>query len=110
MKLKVAVQKGGRLSEKSVELLKNCGIKVSNGGKLRSEATNFPLEVLYLRDDDIPQYVADGVADLGIVGENVVKEKKKDIRCYHQAGCGRILFRKCNAPELSRILWVSCCG
>ncbi|HKK40335.1 MAG TPA: ATP phosphoribosyltransferase [Cryomorphaceae bacterium] len=90
MKLKVAVQKGGRLSEKSVALLKSCGIKVSNGGKLRSEATNFPLEVLYLRDDDIPQYVADGVADLGIVGENVVKEKKKDIKVAEALG-----FAKC---------------
>ncbi|MFT6997409.1 MAG: ATP phosphoribosyltransferase [Cryomorphaceae bacterium] len=90
MKLKIAVQKGGRLSEKSVELLKNCGIKVSNGGKLRSEATNFPLEVLYLRDDDIPQYVADGVADLGIVGENVVKEKKKAVEIAEALG-----FAKC---------------
>jgi ATP phosphoribosyltransferase len=90
MKLKVAVQKGGRLSEKSLALLRSCGIKVSNGGKLRSEATNFPLEVLYLRDDDIPQYVADGVADLGIVGENVVKEKKKAVEIAEALG-----FAKC---------------
>jgi ATP phosphoribosyltransferase len=89
-KLKVAVQKGGRLSEKSIELLRNCGIKVSNRGKLRSEASNFPLEVLYLRDDDIPQYVADGVADLGIVGENVVMEKKKSVETVERLG-----FAKC---------------
>ncbi len=89
-KLKVAVQKGGRLSEKSINLLRNCGIKVSNRGKLRSEATNFPLEVLYLRDDDIPQYVADGVADVGIVGENVVKEKGRSVEIAERLG-----FAKC---------------
>jgi ATP phosphoribosyltransferase len=77
--LKLAIQKGGRLSEKSNELLAQCGIKVINGGKLKAEASNFPLEVLYLRDDDIPQYVADGVADLGIVGENVLIEKSKQL-------------------------------
>ncbi len=77
--LKLAIQKGGRLSEKSNELLAQCGIKVINGGKLKAEASNFPLEVLYLRDDDIPQYVADGVADLGIVGENVLLEKSKQL-------------------------------
>ena len=86
MKLKLAIQKGGRLSQKSLELLKNCGIKVSNGGKLKSEASNFPLEVLYLRDDDIPQYVADGVADIGIVGENVVKEKGKQLAIAERLG------------------------
>ncbi|MCH2215366.1 MAG: ATP phosphoribosyltransferase [Flavobacteriales bacterium] len=90
MKLKLAIQKGGRLSNKSIELLKNCGIKVSNGGKLKSEASNFPLEVLYLRDDDIPQYVADGVADIGIVGENVVKEKAKQLAIAERLG-----FAKC---------------
>ncbi|MEM9051219.1 MAG: ATP phosphoribosyltransferase [Bacteroidota bacterium] len=90
MKLKLAIQKGGRLSQKSLELLKNCGINVSNGGKLKSEASNFPLEVLYLRDDDIPQYVADEVADIGIVGENVVKEKGKQLAVAERLG-----FAKC---------------
>ena len=78
--LKIAVQKSGRLSEKSLELLKNCGIKVPNGDrKLKSTAENFPIEVLFLRDDDIPQYVEQGVADIGILGENEVWEKAKDV-------------------------------
>jgi ATP phosphoribosyltransferase len=89
-KLRLAIQKSGRLSEKSLALLQNCGIKVSNGGNLRAEASNFPLEVLYLRDDDIPQYVADGVADLGIVGENVVREKNLAIPVAERLG-----FAKC---------------
>ncbi len=88
-KIKLAIQKGGRLSEKSLELLTQCGIHVSNGGKLRAEASNFPLEVLYLRDDDIPQYVADGVADLGIAGENVVIEKQKQVDVVDRLGFAR---------------------
>jgi ATP phosphoribosyltransferase len=67
--LRLAVQKSGRLSEDSLKLIKECGISFSNGaGKLKSVAGNFPLELLFLRDDDIPGYVADGVADVGIVG------------------------------------------
>lgn len=78
MKLKIAIQKSGRLHEDSMRLLKECGIDISNGGnKLKSAAANFPLEVYFLRDDDIPQYVEDAVADVGIVGENVVFEKRK---------------------------------
>ena len=74
-RLKIAIQKSGRLSEISLELLKECGISVSNGkGALISQASNFPLDVFFLRDDDIPEYVADGIADLGILGENVVLE------------------------------------
>ncbi|MCJ8289599.1 MAG: ATP phosphoribosyltransferase [Crocinitomicaceae bacterium] len=79
-KLKIAVQKNGRLSEKSLELLKNCGIKLPNGGRvLKASASNFPIEVLFLRDDDIPQYVEQGIADLGILGQNEVWEKQKDV-------------------------------
>lgn len=79
-KLKIALQKSGRLSQKSLELLKKCGIKFESGnGKLITEAKNFPLEILYLRDDDIPQYVEQGVADLGILGENEVNEKARDV-------------------------------
>lgn len=74
-RLQLAIQKSGRLSEGSLSLLAACGIKVRKGGKLKASSSNFPLDVLYLRDDDIPQYVADGVADLGILGENVVLEK-----------------------------------
>lgn len=90
MKLKIALQKSGRLSEPSVELLKKCGISFSNGlGKLKSEAENFPLEIFFLRDDDIPEYVADGVADIGIVGENVLAEKNKNVRVVEKLGFGR---------------------
>lgn len=78
--LKLAVQKSGRLSEKSFQMLKECGIKLPNEDrKLYSQASNFPLEVLYLRDDDIPQYVEQGVADIGIVGLNEVEEQSKAI-------------------------------
>ena len=74
--LRIAIQKKGRLFEKSVALLRDCGISVSNGaGKLIARASNFPVEVLYLRDDDIPKYVEEGVADVGIVGENVLLEE-----------------------------------
>lgn len=86
-KLKIAIQKSGRLSEKSLELLKSCGIKLSNGErKLKTEAENFPIEVLFLRDDDIPQYVEQGVADIGILGENEVWEKDKDVITIENLG------------------------
>ncbi|MBN1184325.1 MAG: ATP phosphoribosyltransferase [Bacteroidales bacterium] len=88
--LKVAIQKSGRLSEKSLALITDSGIKMSNSDrKLISAASNFPVEVLYLRDDDIPQYVEDGVADVGIVGENVVAEKSKDIKIIERLGFSR---------------------
>ncbi|MBC6698818.1 ATP phosphoribosyltransferase [Hymenobacter puniceus] len=73
--LRLAIQKSGRLSEDSLNLIRECGISfLSASYKLKTEATNFPLEILYLRDDDIPGYVQDGVADLGIVGQNVLVE------------------------------------
>lgn len=75
-KLILAIQKGGRLSEKSLELLKQCGIKIPYGaGKLKAQSTNFPIDVLFLRDDDIPRYVQSGVADIGIIGQNVFLEE-----------------------------------
>lgn len=90
MKLKIAVQKSGRLYENSIKILKEAGIEFQNGiNKLKAEAYNFPLEVFFLRDDDIPQYVADGVADIGIVGENVVLEKNKNIRIVEKLGFGK---------------------
>jgi ATP phosphoribosyltransferase len=90
MKLKIAVQKSGRLHDDSIKLLKECGIDISNGvNKLKSEASNFPLEVFFLRDDDIPQYVEDGVADVGFVGENVVYEKKKKVEVVEKLGFGK---------------------
>jgi ATP phosphoribosyltransferase len=73
--LRLAIQKSGRLSEDSLNLIRECGISfLTSSYKLKTEATNFPLEILYLRDDDIPGYVQDGVADLGIVGQNVLVE------------------------------------
>ena len=85
--LKIAIQKSGRLSEKSLELLKDCGIKISTSNrKLRTESSNFPIEVLFLRDDDIPQYVEQGVADIGILGENEVWEKDKNVTQIRQLG------------------------
>ena len=73
--LRLAIQKSGRLSEDSLQLIRECGIHfLSSSYKLKTEATNFPLEILFLRDDDIPGYVRDGVADLGIVGQNVLEE------------------------------------
>ncbi|HEX8358401.1 MAG TPA: ATP phosphoribosyltransferase [Segetibacter sp.] len=90
MALKIAIQKSGRLNEDSMKLLKECGIDIANGvNKLRTEASNFPLEVYFLRDDDIPQYVEDAVADIGFVGENVVYEKNKKVEVVEQLGFGK---------------------
>jgi ATP phosphoribosyltransferase len=89
-KLRLAIQKSGRLSDDSAALLRRCGISFNNGlGKLRSEAGNFPLELFFLRDDDIPEYVADGVADIGIVGENIVLETLKTTTTVEKLGFGR---------------------
>lgn len=88
--LKIAIQKSGRLYEESVKLLKECGIQLNNGNKqLKTVAENFPIEVFFLRDDDIPQYVYDSVADIGIVGENVLLEKNKDIDLIYKLGFGK---------------------
>lgn len=90
MKLKIALQRSGRLSDGSTSLLRKCGIGFSNGlGKLRAEAADFPLEIFFLRDDDIPDYVADGVADIGIVGENLVAENPKAVETIEKLGFGR---------------------
>jgi ATP phosphoribosyltransferase len=90
MKLKIAIQKSGRLYDDSLRLLKECGISITNGGsKLKAEAANFPLEAYFLRDDDIPQYVEDGVADIGMAGENVVYEKKKQVEVLEKLGFGK---------------------
>jgi ATP phosphoribosyltransferase len=85
--LKIAIQKNGRLSENSKKLLEECGIKFSNGiSVLKTTARNFPVELLFLRDDDIPQYVEQQVADIGILGENMVFEKNKDVNVIEQLG------------------------
>jgi ATP phosphoribosyltransferase len=89
-KLRIAVQKSGRLSEKSLALFSECSINLEGGnGKLLAHSSDFPLEVLYLRDDDIPQYVYDGVADIGVVGENVVFEKGKPLEVAEKLGFGK---------------------
>jgi ATP phosphoribosyltransferase len=89
-KLRLAIQKSGRLHDDSMRLLKECGIDISNGvNKLKADATNFPIEVFFLRDDDIPQYVEDGVADIGFVGENVVFEKNKKVEIEEKLGFGK---------------------
>ena len=90
MRLKLAIQKSGRLHDDSIQLLKESGIDIGNGvNKLKAEATNFPLELFFLRDDDIPQYVEDGVADIGFVGENVVYEKSKKVEVAYALGFGK---------------------
>ena len=89
-RLKIAIQKSGRLYDDSLKLLKDCGIDLKNGiNKLKTEADNFPMEVFFLRDDDIPQYVEDAVADIGIVGENVIYEKNKKVTVSEKLGFGK---------------------
>ena len=88
--LKIAIQKSGRLSEKSLELIAEAGIRLTNGRRtLVAQSLSFPLEVLYLRDDDIPQYLEDGVADIGIVGEDVFEEACKPLKIIHRLGFSR---------------------
>ncbi|KQR94660.1 ATP phosphoribosyltransferase [Chryseobacterium sp. Leaf180] len=90
-KLKIAIQKSGRLYEESLQLLKDCGINISDGkDQLKVAAQNFPLEVLFLRNSDIPQYLEDGVADIAIVGENLLLETEKNVETVYQLG-----FSKC---------------
>lgn len=89
--LKIAIQKSGRLNEESIQILKDCGISIDNGNdQLKAEATNFPLEVLFLRNSDIPQYLIDGVVDAAIVGDNLLVEKGKGIQIAQKLG-----FSKC---------------
>ena len=92
--LKIAIQKSGRLNEKSVELLKNCGLNFENyKSSLISPVSNFPLEILFLRDDDIPEYVQDGIADLGIVGENVIEETEVKVSYLQRLGFGKCALK-----------------
>jgi ATP phosphoribosyltransferase len=90
IRLRIAIQKSGRLYDDSLKLLKDCGIDFKNGiNKLKTEADNFPVEVFFLRDDDIPQYVEDAVADIGIVGENVIYEKNRKVAVAEKLGFGK---------------------
>jgi ATP phosphoribosyltransferase len=89
--LKIAIQKSGRLNEESLQILKDCGINVLNGNdQLKAEASNFPLEILFLRNSDIPQYLLDGVVDAAIVGQNLLVEKAQNIEIIEKLG-----FSKC---------------
>ena len=89
--LKIAIQKSGRLNEESLQILKDCGISINNGNdQLRVTASNFPLEVYYLRNSDIPQYLIDGVVDIAIVGDNLLVEKVQNIAIVEKLG-----FSKC---------------
>ncbi len=90
-KLKIAIQKSGRLYEESLQLLKDCGIFVNNGkDQLKVSVDNFPMEIMYLRNSDIPQYLEDGVVDVAILGENLLVEKGKNITTIQKLG-----FSKC---------------
>ncbi|TDS11802.1 ATP phosphoribosyltransferase [Sphingobacterium paludis] len=92
--LKIAIQKSGRLNEKSVQLLKNCGLDFENyKSSLITTVNNFNLEILFLRDDDIPGYVAQGIADLGIVGENVIDESQAQVTYLQRLGFGRCTLK-----------------
>jgi len=89
--LKIAIQKSGRLNEESLQILKDCGISINNGNdQLKAEASNFPLEILFLRNSDIPQYLIDGVVDAAIVGDNLLVEKGRNITVAEKLG-----FSKC---------------
>ena len=97
--LKLAIQKKGRLTEKSMELIKSCGVEIDQySERLVVPAYNFPLEILFLRDDDIPEYVQDGVADIGIVGENVVVSKNAQTEIIEKLGFGKCSLMMA-APE-----------
>ncbi len=90
-KLKIAVQKSGRLNEESIQILKDCGITINNGNdQLKAEATNFPIEIFFLRNSDIPQYLTDGVVDCAIVGDNLLVEKGSNLQVIEKLG-----FSKC---------------
>lgn len=101
--LKIAIQKSGRLNEKSVQLLKNCGLVFENyKSSLITTVSNFNLEILFLRDDDIPGYVAQGIADLGIVGENVIDETQAQVTYLQRLGFGKCTL-KIAVPKDSNI-------
>ena len=92
--LKLAIQKNGRLTDKTLQLLRTCGLDIENySERLLVSARNFDLDLLFLRDDDIPEYVQNGVADLGIVGENVLKEKGSDVQTEIRLGYGKCKLR-----------------
>ncbi|WP_410221066.1 ATP phosphoribosyltransferase [Pedobacter sp.] len=107
--LKIAIQKSGRLNEKSVEILKNCGLSFENyKSSLISKVGNFPLEILFLRDDDIPEYVQDGIADLGIVGENIIIETNANVSYLQKLGFGKCALKiaiknTCDISEIKEL-------
>ena len=89
--IRLAVQKSGRLNQESLKILEDCGISIDNGkDQLKTSARNFPMEVFFLRNSDIPQYIRDGVVDLAIIGENLLVEKGADLQVLEKLG-----FSKC---------------
>lgn len=89
-RLKIAIQKGGRLNKDSLQLLKDCGISIENGkDQLKVTTSNFPLEIFFLRNSDIPQYLEDGVVDIAMIGENVIIEKRKKVDIVEKLGFGK---------------------
>ena len=103
-KLRIAIQKSGRLNQDSLQILKDCGISIDNGkDQLKASATNFPIDVFYLRNGDIPQYLRDGIVDVAIIGENVLIEKGSDLELVERLG-----FSKCKVsiavPKESKAL------
>ena len=103
-KLRIAIQKSGRLNQDSLQILKDCGISIDNGkDQLKASATNFPIDVFYLRNGDIPQYLRDGIVDVAIIGENVLIEKGNDLELVERLG-----FSKCKVsiavPKESKAL------
>jgi len=106
-KLKIAIQKSGRLHDESINILKECGIRLNNGnGKLKAEAEGFPLEVFFLRNNDIPQYLKDGIVDIAILGSNMLLEHGDGLKAYLKLG-----FSKCRlslaVPRDSDILTIA---
>jgi len=109
-RLKIAIQKSGRLSDKSIDLFEKAGISVSNNGSrlLFASAADFPVDILYLRDDDIPQCVADGVADCGIVGENVIWETGQQVETAERLGFGKCRLSLAiprDTPDYNGLQW-----
>jgi len=96
-KIRIAIQKSGRLNEDSLRLLKNCGVSIDNGkDQLKASARNFPLDIFYLRNGDIPQYLRDGIVDVAILGENTLIEKGNDLDIVERLG-----FSKCKVSRFT---------
>ena len=91
--IKIGIQKSGRLNQNSIDLLKNCGISIENfNDQLKVSASNFPLDIYFLRNGDLPKYIKDGVIDLAIVGQNIIEEKGEEIDVIENLGFSNVEF------------------